>query len=212
MNEDVKYILAMSCVLPAIAGIFRLSAIDKKFHAFIYMMILVALLETWIYLGIKFPNLGSLSRLPINIYMLLNLALFLFFVYNNGYLGKRKLQLLLLSAVVVAIFDCIYYRSVYNLFLYLLCFVSVVMLVTCIDILSKQITEVRYKLTDNFWFWFSSASILYNAFNFLIFGVLVFSLMKTKKGQSIADIQHLSNAFSYLLFTVAILKIPKKDT
>jgi len=201
----------MSCVLPAVVGIFRLSAIDKKYHAFIYMMVLVALLETWIYVGFKYPALGKLSRLPINIYMLLNLGLFLFFVYTNGYLNKRKLQLLMLAAVAVAIFDCIYYNSIFNLFLYLLCFVSVVMLVICMDILSKQIMEIRYKLANNFWFWFSSASILYNAFNFLIFGVVVFSLMATKNGQSIADIQHFTNAFSYLVFTVAILKIPKKD-
>lgn len=203
--------LAMSCVLPAVVGIFRLKVIAKKYHAFIYMMILAALIETWIYIGIKFPALGSLSRLPINIYMLLNLGLFLYFVYNNGYLNKRRLQLLLFAAAAVAIFDCINYNSILKLFLYLLCFVSVVMLVICIDILSKQIMEIKYKLANNFWFWFSSASVLYNAFNFLIFGVIVFSLMATKNGQSIAGIQHFTNTFSYLLFTVAILKIPRKD-
>ena len=212
MNADITYILAMRCVLPAIAGIYRLNKIDKKFHAFIYMMILVVLLETWIYMGIKYPALGVFSRLPINIYMLLNLALFLFFVYANGYLSKRKVQLLIAAAVAVAVFDYVVYNSVFKLFLYLLCFVSVVMLIISIDILSKQIMEIRYKLANNFWFWFSSASVLYNAFNFLIFGVLVFSLIQTKNGKSVADIQHFTNAFSYLLFTIAIFKIPTKET
>jgi hypothetical protein len=212
MDADIKYVLAMSCVLPAVAGIYRLKKIDKKFHAFIYMMILVAVLETWIYLGIKYPALSSLSRLPINIYMLLNLALFLFFIYSNGYLNKKKMQLLIAAALAVAIFDYIIYNSVYNLFLYLLCFVSVVMLIISIDILSKQIMEIQYKLVNNFWFWFSGASVLYNSFNFLIFGVLVFSLIETKNGKSVADIQHFTNAFSYLLFTIAIFKIPTKET
>jgi hypothetical protein len=211
MNADVTYILAMSCVIPTIAGIYRFKEIDKKFHAFIYMMLLVVLLETWIYLGKQFPALASLSRLPINIYMLLNLGLFLFFVYSNGWLSKKKMQLLLAVALAVAVFDCIYYRSIFNLFLFLLCFVSVVMLIISIDILSKQVMEIKYELVNNFWFWFSSASVLYNAFNFLIFGVLVFSLLKTKNGQSVADIQHFTNAFSYLIFTLAIFKIPQKD-
>jgi hypothetical protein len=212
MNADITYILSMSCVIPTIAGFYRFKKIDKKFHAFIYMMMLVVLLETWIYLGKQFPALGSLSRLPINIYMLLNLGLFLFFVYSNAWLSKKKMQLLLVVALAVAIFDCIYYNSVFKLFLYLLCFVSVVMLIISIDILSKQIMEIQYKLANNFWFWFSSASVLYNAFNFLIFGVLVFSLIETKNGKSIADIQHFTNAFSYLLFAIAILKIPAKET
>lgn len=212
MNADITYMLAMSCVLPAIAGIYRLNKIDKKFHAFIYMMILVVLLETWIYLSINQLALGKYSRLPLNIYMLLNLALFLVFVYANGYLNKTKVQLLIAAAFAVAIFDYIVYNSVFKLFLYLLCFVSVVMLIISIDILSKQIMEIKYKLTNNFWFWFSSASVLYNAFNFLIFGVLVFSLIATKNGKSIADIQHFTNALSYLLFTIAIFKIPTKET
>ena len=212
MNADITYILAMSCVVPTLAGIYRFKKIDKKFHAFIYMMILVALLETWIYLGIKFPALSSLSRLPINVYMLLNLGLFLFFVYSNGWLSKIKMQLLLAAALAVAVFDCIYYNGIFKLFLYLLCFVSVVMLIISIDILTKQIMEIKSKLANNFWFWFSSASVLYNAFNFLIFGVLVFSLYETKNGKSIADIQHFTNALSYLLFTIAIFKIPTKET
>jgi hypothetical protein len=202
----------MSCVLPAIAGIYRLNKIDKKFHAFIYMMILVVLLETWIYLSVYHLALGWYSRLPLNVYMLLNLGLFLAFVYANGYLNKTKVQLLIVAAFAVAIFDFVVYNSVFKLFLYLLCFVSVVMLIISIDILSKQIMEIKYKLANNFWFWFSSASVLYNAFNFLIFGVLVFSLYETKNGKSIADIQHFTNVLSYLLFTIAIFKIPAKET
>lgn len=212
MNADITYMLAMSCVLPATVGIFRLNKIDKKFHALVYMMILVALLETWIYLGVKYPSLSGLSRLPINIYMLLNLGLFLFFIHSNGHLSKNKMQLLMAAALAVAVFDYIIYNSVSKLFLYLLCFVSVVMLIISIDILSRQIMEIKYKLVNNFWFWFSSASVLYNAFNFLIFGVIVFSLWETKNGQSIADIQHFTNALSYVFFTVAIIKIPKKDS
>lgn len=211
MNADITYLLAMSCVLPAIAGIYRINKIDKKFHAFIYMILLVVLLETWIYVGIKYPAWGVLYRLPINIYMLLNLGLFLSFVYNNAYLSKKKMQLLLVAALAVAIFDCIYNNSIFKLFLYLLCFVSVVMLIISIDILSKQIMEIKYKLVDNFWFWFSSASVLYNAFNFLIFGVYVFSFEDTKDGKSVSDIQRFTNTLSYILFTLAIFKIPKKD-
>ena len=211
MNEDISYLLSMACVIPAVIGIYRLNKIGNQYHPFVYMMILVVLLETIIYFGVKFPDLGRFSRVSINIYMLLNLSLFLYFVHLNNYLGKKIMQGLLIIALLIALLNYIYEGSFIKTFYYLLCFVSVVMLVISIDILTKQIMETKYKLVNNFWFWVSSFSVIYNAFNFLIFGTFIFVLFKINNGKDVGSIQHYANAICYLFFAFAILKIPKKD-
>jgi hypothetical protein len=211
MNDDISYLLSMACVIPAVTGIYRFKKTGNQYHPFIYMMILVVLLETIIYLGVKFPALGRFSGVSINIYMLLNLGLFLYFVHLNNYLGKKVLQILLAIALLIALFNYIYEGSFIRTFYYLLCFVSAVMLVISIDILSKQIMETKYKLVNNFWFWVSSFSVLYNAVNFLIFGTYIFALFKINNGKSVGSIQHYVNTICYIIFAFAILKIPKKD-
>jgi hypothetical protein len=211
MNEDISFLLAMTCVIPAVAGIYRFKKIGNQYHPFIYMMILVVLLETIIYFGVKFPDFGRFSRVSINIYMLLNLGLFLYFVHLNNYLGKKRMQFLLAVALLIALLNYIYEGSFIKTFYYLLCFVSVVMLVISINILTKQIMETKYKLVNNFWFWASSFSVLYNAFNFLIFGTYIFVFFKINNGKNVGSIQHYANAICYLFFALAILKIPKKE-
>ncbi|MFT3979800.1 MAG: hypothetical protein QM687_04965 [Ferruginibacter sp.] len=210
MNPDITYMLAMSCVLPAIAGIFRYNKINSKYHPFIYMMILAVFIETTIYLSIKHPEYSAYVQLPVNIYMLLNFSLFLFFVQRNGYLGKRAMQWLLVTAGMVCIFNAVYEQTVFRTFFYLLCFVSAAMLIISIDILSRQTMVIKYRLANNFWFWLSSFSIIYNAFTLLIFGLYFFAIFDTPRAKAIGNIQHWANMICYIFFTVAILKIPDK--
>jgi hypothetical protein len=210
MNADITYMLAMSCVLPALIGIYRYNKIHSRYHPFIQMMILAVLIETIIYFSIKFPQYGGYWQLAVNVYTLLNFALFLYFTQINGYLSKRALQWLLVFACAVCVFNFMYEHTILKTFFYLLCFVSAVMLIISIDILSQQTMAIKYKLVNNCWFWISSFSIIYNAFTLLIFGLYFFAMFTTPKGKAIGDIQHYANLVCYVFFTVAILKIPEK--
>jgi hypothetical protein len=210
MNADITYMLAMSCVLPALVGIYRYNKIDRKYHPFIYMMILTALIETIFYLAEKFPAFGRFPRLAVNVYMLVNFLLFLYFVYINGYLGKKMFPWLIVAASAVFLANFIYEQSILKTFIYLLCFVSALMLIISIDILSRQTMAIKYKLVNNCWFWISSSSIVYNAFTLLIFGLYFFAMRDTPKGKAIGVIQHFANALCYIFFAVAMLKIPEK--
>lgn len=209
MNADITYILSMSCVFPAAVGIYRYNKIERKYHSFIYMMILAVLIETIIYISIKFPKYGGFWQLAVNIYTLLNFVLFLYFTHTNGYLSKKWMQGLFVAACLVSLFNCMYEHSFFKTFYYLLCFVSAIMLIISIDILSQQTTVIKYKLINNCWFWISSFSIIYNAFTLLIFGLYYFAISGAK-GKAIGEIQHFANLVCYLFFAVAILKIPEK--
>lgn len=210
MNPDITYILSMSCALPAAAGLYRYHTISSKYHPFIYMMILAALIETIIYIHIKRPEYATFWQLAVNIYTLLNFILFLYFTNINGYLKKSWMQLLLATGLLVSIFNYLYEQSVFKTFFYLLCFVSAVMLLISIDILSRQTMAIKYKLVNNCWFWISTFSLIYNAFTLLIFGLYFFAMFNTPNGKAIGTIQHFANLLCYLFFTVAIVKIPEK--
>lgn len=210
MSEDIKYLLAMSCILPAFVGIYNLNKTSEKYHPFIYMMILDVVIETIIYLAVKFPDLKKLPQMVLNIYILTNFVLFLYFVFVNKYLKKQVMHQLIGVALLIAIINGVYSATVFATSFYLLCYVSAVMLVIAVNVLSKQIMEIRFKLVNNFWFWVSSFSVLYNAFNLLIFGLIFFAMRNTPNGKAITDIQHWVNATCYLFFAVAIFKIPEK--
>lgn len=209
MNADITYMLAMSCVLPAGAGLYRYNKIHNKYHPFIYMMIIAALIETIIYVGIKFPEYAIFLPPAINMYTLLNFVLFLYFTHINGYVSKKWMQWLFIAACIVSAFNYMYEHSFFKTFYYLLCFVSAIMLFVSINILSRQTMAIKYKLVNNCWFWISSFSIIYNAFTLLIFGLYYFAISGAK-GKAIGEIQHFANLVCYLFFTVAILKIPEK--
>ena len=200
----------MCCVLPAGVGIYRYNRIDRRYHPFIYMMIITAVIETIYYLALKFPAFGRFPRLAVNVYMLVNYALFLYFVYSNGYLNKRVMQWLLVTAFLVCLINYLYLATFLATFYYLLCYVSGVMLIISIDILSRQTMAVKYKMVNNFWFWLSSISIIYNAFTLLVFGLYFFAMSDTPKGKAIGAIQQFSNTVCYMFFIVAMLKIPEK--
>jgi hypothetical protein len=210
MNEDITYILAMSCVLPAGIGLYRYNRIHSKYHPFIYMMILTAVIETVFYIALKFTALSMLPRFVVNIYMLVNFFLFLYFVYINSYISKRVLQWLLAVAGLVCLLNFIYLHTFLKAFYYLLYYVSAVMLILSIDILSRQIIVTKEKLVNNFWAWFSSFSIIYNAFTLLIYSQLFFAVTNKQTVHPIANIHHFANLICYVFFAVAILKIPEK--
>jgi hypothetical protein len=210
MDAGLTYIMAMSCTIPAAAGIYRYKRIGKKFHPFIFMMLFDMLIETIFYLSIKNPALGKFPQLAVNLYILINFALFLYLVHINNYLSKKLMQLLFAAAMVVAIINYFYSGTLFRTFSFLFCFIWLVNLVISIDILSRQIMALNEKLFNNFWFWVSSAFILYNAFNLLIFGQVFFATTGTSNEKAIGNIQHFVNVACYLFFAIAIFRIPEK--
>ena len=212
MDAGLTYIMAMSCTIPAAAGIYRYIRIGKKFHPFIFLMIADMVIETILYMPHWFPAMRGFTSLAVNIYILIAFALFLYLVYINDYLTKMVMQLLLGAALIVTAAQCFYYGTMFRSFTVLFCFLWSASLVISIDILSRQIMVLNEKLFNNFWFWVSSAYILYNAFNLLVFMPVFFTTMDTPNGKAIGNIQHFVNVACYLFYAIAIFRIPAKKS
>jgi hypothetical protein len=210
MNDEMKYIMGMTCALPALICLWRHKKTDSRYRAFMYMMLLVIPVETIRFMAIKNFLSFDTDTLCSNLYILINFGLFLYFTYINDYISKRLLQYFIAAALLLGIANCLKEGSVFAFFYYLLCFVSIIMLFISIDILSRQIMETGTKLLQRFWFWFAGISVLYNAYTLLIFGLYAFSLFDTPNGKTIGTIQTYIVAACYILYIFAALKIPAK--
>jgi hypothetical protein len=210
MSKELEFTLAMACVIPAIVGLLKWKQIHSSFHPFIYMMWLVVLNELIVRLLGSLPNYTNFRFLVINIYMLFNFGMFLWLIVNHQFMRRKSSLWFFGMAICVGLANYFYTHLILQTFYYLLCFVSVVMLFFSIDILSKQVTSVKTKLNDNFWFWFSSISIVYNAFTLLIFASIIFALSKPL-AEGIGAIEHFINPVCYILFAIALFRLANKE-
>jgi hypothetical protein len=210
MTPAENYILAMVSIIPAAVGIYKYKRTDKKFYPLIYMIWLIVLIENIAYwLPRESAGLRPLTDFLVNIYAMANFGLFLYFVQVNHYISKKLALLLFVSGLAAGIGNAAIQHTAFIIFLYLLCFVSTVMLFISINIMSRQIMEVKTKLVNNTWFWISSIFILYNGYNLLIFGMYVLALANSPNGKTIGNIVHFVNAACYILYVVVLLRLPE---
>lgn len=219
MSDNLTFILAMSCLLPFVAGMIRYRDLKNNYRLFVFLMLLDVIME----LVYKTKHTtGVDGSLIFNIYLVVNFALFLYFVYLNGFIVQKWL-LLLGPAIALAIINFIFYEDICSPFLndltnlvllrscYLFSFTAVIMLFISIEILTRQITTLNSKLINNPWFWISSAYALSMSYNLLFFCLYIFAMSETAEGKSVGDMQHYVNAFSYVLFTIGVFKMPGRD-
>lgn len=209
MTPGLRYALAMFSLFPAVIGMIKYKRVNSLFYPFIWMMFLVVFVENLNYLGVKIRVLNSILPIAENSYMLFNFFLFLKFITNFKYLSNKKAAILFGLTIIIGIGNCIYSKTLLTAFYYLLCFVSIMMLLIAINILTRQIMEVKQRLVKNFWFWFCATSVLYNAYTLLVFAPYFFALENTPTGKTLGYIQDFVDAGCYILYGITILKIPK---
>ncbi len=211
MNSDAAYILAMSAVLPAIVGAVRYKKIDPRYHPFIYMLVLVPLVETIVYISLKTAIYNGFSKLCINLYLLASFGVFLSLVYKNGYLS-RKMGLYFAGALLLTtLVNLVIVGTPFVILYYMLCLADCLILFISIDILSKQMMAVKTSLVKNCWFWISSLYVVQHAYSLLLFGIFIFGLSTSIPNiKAIFTIYKVVNAACYLLFIIAVLRIPNR--
>lgn len=211
MNIDAAYILAMSALLPAVVGAVRYKKIDARYHPFIYMLLLVPLVETIVYISLKTGVYNGFSKLCLNLYLLASFGFFLSLVHRNGYLNRKMGFCFAGALLVTTLVNLIIVGSPFVILYYMLCLADCLILFISIDILSKQMMAVKTSLVKNCWFWISSLYVVQHAYGLLLFGIFIFGLSTISPNiQAIFTIYKVVNAACYLLFIIAVLRIPNK--
>lgn len=205
MSLDIRFLLTMFGIFPAIIGFIKYKRVDKLYHPFIFMMWLEIFIEIIDYLSQKIPQARNIGYVFIDCYTIINFILFLLFVSNFKFISKNKSTILLAIALVVGTLN-LFLSHTFGLLFYLIFYVSFIMLAISIDILTKQTMAIKQQLINNFWFWLSGTSIIYNAQLLLIFSTYFLAIHFKTLGYIFTFV----NASCYILYAIAMFKIPNK--
>jgi hypothetical protein len=212
MTDETRYLFAMTCVLPALVGFYLYRKMQPRYHLLIYMMLLDAVTETIVFIGIKNTSFTPIADCWTNAYMIITLSFFLTFVKRNGYIKKQLLWVFVAVAVILAVYEFYKEGSPFQTFYSLLLFYMYgVTLFIAINILSKQVTVVNTRLSRNFWFWAGCLFIVQNAYGVFVFGIYHFALLEPIDNKMIGMLTTSVNAVCYCLFAVVMFLVPKRN-
>ena len=206
----VAVILGYSIVIPATIGLIRLPVINRMYQPFIIYCVLDLLNHTLSAVLIERYHSNTINS---NIFVLIEVVLFLFLFRNWGAFEKRIIAFYILLFLLsgVWIFDNLIWHklnTVNSLFRIVYSFLLVFL---SIGQMNKLISTERKNLFYNASFMICTGVVIYYTYKAI---VEVFFLIQLKGSASfysnIFKILQFANAFMILIFAWAILWIPKR--
>ena len=215
MNETVSFILAISCIIPAITGLIKWKKVHRMYHTFFVLMVVSVLSEMIV--GIAKLRFNYLQITPpvYNLYFAAEYFLYLVLYKDYKLFNYKTFVILAITGMLLIAFDFIFLepgKTISVLWKFLAFYAEVVLsaiiLFPAIKLLSMQV--------------FKKVPFITNAENFIAIGtiilksfsILIFSIMLTRVPFLLEilsfNIFQFINPFCYLIFTWAIICIPHK--
>lgn len=208
---DPSFALAMSCAVPAAVGLYKYKQMDARFHLFVFALLLAVTTELAV--EVVFRTGKSFLYYPIgNFYYLVNVLLYhYFFSRFSQHQNKRNQLAVSVFFVFCWLCNCVYASPLKTLFLYTAVVYAIFILVSSVNLLSRQVFNTRIPVFKNPLFYISSGCILFNSY-FLFTQTVYFTIQQEGSlANSVYFIEKYINAFTYLVFTIGVLWIPKKS-
>lgn len=203
------YFLALFCVLPALASIVFWKNVRENSLPFVYTIWLAVFVEL-IAIYARQNHLYTLQAIDYNIFIMTNIALFLWFFYLNHSFEKKICYLLFL-----VIFVCFFIEYLYNrkllVFYKSSLFANAIIVVGCTKMMTTIIFSVKGSLLKSFVFIILVASIVMYSFSILqvLTGLIIpLSIRLTIKLSEITFFW--INALSYLIIFYGFLCLKLK--
>lgn len=197
----LNFDLAISCVLPAIAALATFKKIPPSYQPFIYTIWLAVVVEIIAKIYLR-SALGL--AIDYNLFFIANLILFLWFFRVNKIFSKTTCYWILGFAVLLHSFE-IYQAGYFKMCMITSGFESVVILIGCINLLSRIILETHRSLLIDFEFIVLIATIINCSFDLLNISISWVMPLESILQNKVARIYYVVNAFSYLLIFYGIL-------
>lgn len=207
---DISFIMAMSCAPPALIGLYKYKRVDKKFHPFLLAMVLSLMTELIIKVIIK-SEAWTWYYIAGDIYYLVNVLLYQAFFIRVLELKNRKTNLFFTTGFLVCVVANLLIKNpLSSLILYAAFLFSVFIFVQATRLLRNQVFQTGITLLRNPLFYIAAGCIIYNIFFMFIQGVFfVFGTDLEWLTNNSFYIEKGFNVFTYLLFTIGILWMPK---
>lgn len=210
MNYWLIVILNLCILVPAVTGILRFSKINRIYYPIVYCIWLGSLVEmtsTTIVLN------GYSNAVISNIYTLVESILILWLFKEWKLFTKKEILFKLIIAVLslawileIFIFSKIIYFCSYFRILY-----SFIIVLMSIIIINHLVVSERKNLLKNSTFLFCIAFVFYYTLQVLVEAFWVYDINDQDFSTKVYNISVITNFIANLLFTVAILWIPKRQ-
>jgi hypothetical protein len=200
-------ILAFSPVLPAITGAIVYYRVNAGVYPFIYAMWLSLITEVLAAIALRLYNNMNASFFIYYFYICINILLYILFFYRMGVIKTQKVLWLLLGISFCACISSLFFNlHIYTLFgANLVC--SVIILGLSIELITKQILNLKDRPYKNFSFLMSTGAVIFNSF--FLFLVAIWFLGKDDDFKTnVYSVQKFVNAFCYIIFGISLLCLP----
>jgi|CXWL01.1.fsa_nt_gi hypothetical protein len=212
MNSQLTFILSMSCCMPLIAYLFLYKRVDRLFHPLMLVFLLGFIAEVSTRLNRLYFHIPGYTYYFYTTATIIFLFFYFRFYRNIGLVKNRNLISAILLAYIFFIFFnwvVIYHKDGFFNFFSIIIVYAVIILFFSVELFSKQIFNKSRNIIYNPFFWIGMAGIIFHIFFIYVSALILF---KTSDGffmNKVSDVQKLSNVFCYILYTIAILCIPK---
>lgn len=202
----------MSCCLPLLAYLFVYKRVDKLFHPLILVFLLGFIAEISSRLNRLYIHIPQYTYYFYTTATILFIFLYFWFYKNVGLVKKRWIFsaiLILYTGFILYNWVFVYPKQGFFNFFSLSLVYAVIILFFSVELFSRQIFNKSRNIIYNPFFWIGMAGIIFHSF-FIYANALI--LFKTSDGtfmNKVSDVQKISNVFCYILYTIAILCIPK---
>jgi hypothetical protein len=209
MKFTQTFILSLAPFIPAVIGLFKLKSIDKKFHPFIYAMVLAIVVEVLFRIAVDYKWPLAMRFGVYNFSKPLTLFLYLLFFKRNGVINSTVMWTVLVFFITIIAGTIIYRGTIAESLRFPAFILYGIICVLAVNLLSTHITSTLNSAERNFYLVMCSAAIVMCVF-FIFIGS--YSYLATKDfffRKKLFSIQPFINAACYLSFAWAILCIPK---
>lgn len=212
MTKDFQFILAMTCIIPAAAGIIRVKKIDARFQPLVYILLLAVCTEICERIVGTYSKTVALPSLIANLFVLINVLLHVWLFYNVKVIQKKQATIYILVFALTFISEGFYLRSIFSLFEIAIIISYISILLLCINGIVMQIFKQQYKWWEDGLFIFCAINIIFSAYVIFSFSLRFFGVpINTPINRAIASMYDYINACCYLLTLWAVSCIPKKN-
>ena len=208
-SSTLALLLAMTCILPALAAAVQWKKADTRFQAFLILMITGFVVEAIAFTGSTHGQRWIL-KLIYNCMLLVELVLFMQFFYRIKTIGLTEKYVLLAVAAMVWVPGMLLTDPLKKVNYYTAVIYAVLLLFYGVRLLSRQVLEINVPLIKNPLFLLAVPIIIYYSFFILSTGLMLLGLGNNTYATTVASLQKIFNAVCNLMYATAILCLPKR--
>jgi len=211
MDDKTSFILALSCAIPALLGIFKYKNSASNYRSFLLLMVIALITELISGIPVLVSKNYAPLRLAYAIYPTIEIFLLLLFFKRNKIVTYKNFAWCV--AVIVALIYIISFLFTHttNNTATNYCDISttVIVLILSVKMLSNEIFETKVAAFKNPKMIIAFGYIFFNSFELLDQVFLHFNSQRNIY-LNIFMVYQIPNMLSYIIFTWAIIWIPQK--